>query len=128
MKKVLKPVACAVCAITVLMTGTAVFAEENKSTPTGIAYDNIGSTIENWASENPSDYSSFVTAVFDGDGIIYQGAFGFADKENNIAATTDSVYEWGSVTKLTVWVSVMQLYEQGRIEKTPTGAAARGNP
>ena len=116
MKKVLKPVACAVCAITVLMTGTAVFAEENKSTPTGIAYDNIGSTIENWASENPSDYSSFVTAVFDGDGIIYQGAFGFADKENNIAATTDSVYEWGSVTKLTVWVSVMQLYEQGRID------------
>ena len=116
MKKVLKPAAGIVCALSVLLTGVAVFAEETKTTPTGIAYGNIGTTIETWASENPSDYSSFVTAVFDGDGIIYQGAFGFADKENNIAATTDTVYEWGSVTKLTVWVSVMQLYEQGRID------------
>ena len=116
MKKVFKPVLGTVCALSVLMTGASVFAEETKSTPTGIAYSNIGSSIENWASENPSDYSSFVTAVFDGDEIIYQGAFGLADKENNIAATTDSVYEWGSITKLTVWVSVMQLYEQGRID------------
>ena len=116
MKKVFKPVLGTVCALSVLMTGASVFAEETKSTPTGIAYSNIGSTIENWASENPSDYSSFVTAVFDGDEIIYQGAFGLADKENNIAASTDSVYEWGSITKLTVWVSVMQLYEQGRID------------
>ena len=116
MKKVLKPAAGIVCALSVLLTGVAVFAEETKTTPTGIAYGNIGSTIENWASENPSDYSSFVTAVIDGDEIIYQGAFGLADKENNIAASTDSVYEWGSITKLTVWVSVMQLYEQGRID------------
>ena len=116
MKKVFKPVLGTVCALSVLMTGASVFAEETKSTPTGIAYSNIGSSIENWASENPSDYSSFVTAVFDGDEIIYQGAFGLADKENNIAASTDSVYEWGSITKLTVWVSVMQLYEQGRID------------
>ena len=116
MKEVLKPAAGIVCALSVLLTGVAVFAEETKTTPTGIAYGNIGTAIETWASENPSDYSSFVTAVFDGDGIIYQGAFGFTDKENNIAATTDTVYEWGSVTKLTVWVSVMQLYEQGRID------------
>ena len=116
MKQVLKPLIGTFCALSVLMTGVSVFAEENKTTPTGIAYGEIGSTIEKWAEENPGEYSSFVTAVFDGDGIIYQGAFGLADKENNIAATTDSVYEWGSVTKLTVWVSVMQLYEQGRID------------
>ena len=116
MKQVLKPLIGTFCALSVLMTGVSVFAEENKTTPTGIAYGEIGSTIEKWAEENPGEYSSFVTAVFNGDGIIYQGAFGLADKENNIAATTDSVYEWGSVTKLTVWVSVMQLYEQGRID------------
>ena len=116
MKQVIKPLIGTVCALSVLMTGVTVFAEENKTTPSGIAYGDIGNAIENWAQDNPGDYSSFVTAVFDGDGIIYQGAFGYADKENNIAATTDSVYEWGSITKLTVWVSVMQLYEQGRID------------
>ena len=28
----------------------------------------------------------------------------------------NSVFEWGSVTKLTVWVSVMQLWEEGKID------------
>jgi len=37
------------------------------------------------------------------------------NKEKGIKADDDSVFEWGSVTKLTVWVSVMQLWEQGKI-------------
>ena len=115
MKKLVRTVSVLICAATVLFSGTAVYAAD-RYTPSGVAYGDIGSTIENWASENPNEYVSFVTSVFDKDEVLYEGAFGYVDRENNIAAGTDSVYEWGSISKLTVWVSVMQLYEQGRID------------
>ena len=116
MRKSIKALTAAICASSVLLCGTAVYAAENEQTPSGTAYNEIGSTIEKWASDNPDDYVAFSTAVFDKDEIIYEGAFGFADRENSIAAGEDTVYEWGSVSKLTIWVSVMQLYEQGRID------------
>ena len=104
------------CTTAVMMSGVAVFADETDITPTGIKYEDIGSEIEHWAEVNPDEYVSFVTAVFDGDEILYQGAFGYYDRESNIPVQEDSVYEWGSVSKLLVWVSVMQLYEQGRLD------------
>ena len=116
MNRTIKAIASAFCAVSILMCGTAVYADEGKYTPSGTAYGDIGSTIEKWAADNPDEYVSFAAAVFDKDGIIYENGFGFADRENNIAADADTVYEWGSVTKLTVWVSVMQLYEQGKID------------
>ena len=38
------------------------------------------------------------------------------DKENKVKVDDDSVFEWASITKLTVWVSVMQLWEEGKID------------
>ena len=116
MNKVLKAVAGAMCAMTVLFTGVTVFAAEDKKTPAGTAYGDIGSSIEKWTSENPDEFVSFVTVVFDKEQILYEGAFGQIDRENNVACKADSVFEWGSVSKLTVWVSAMQLYEQGRLD------------
>ena len=116
MNKVLKAVAGAMCAMTVLFTGVTVFAAEDKKTPAGTAYKDIGSSIEKWTSENPDEFVSFVTVVFDKEQILYEGAFGQIDRENNVACKADSVFEWGSVSKLTVWVSAMQLYEQGRLD------------
>ncbi len=116
MNRFIKAFASAVCAASVLLGGVTVFAAEDKHTPSGIAYGEIGDSIGNWASEHSGDYVAFSTAVFTKDELLYQGAFGYADRENQIAADEDTVYEWGSVTKLTVWVSVMQLYEQGRID------------
>ena len=116
MNKYVRTLAGIVLASSIVLNGVTVFAADDKYTPTGIAYGDIGSSIEKWADDNPNKYVSFVTSVFDKDEIIYEGAFGYCDRENNIAAETDSVYEWGSVTKLTAWVSVMQLYEQGKID------------
>ena len=116
MKKAIKAAAGLLCAVSVLFTGITVFAAEDKKTPAGVAYNDIGNEIGKWAEGNPDAYVSFVTSVFDKDGIIYEGAFGPVDRENDIPATTDSVFEWGNVSKLTIWVSVMQLYEQGRID------------
>lgn len=54
-------------------------------------------------------------AVFNGEQEIASGYYGYADKENNIEVDKDTVFEWGSASKLMVWVSVMQLVEQGKI-------------
>lgn len=89
-------------------------AEEQKL-PSGTDRDKIGQKIQDYVKEHEKTTAGMATAVFDKDGTIYQGNFGYMDKEKGIKADDDSVFEWGSVTKLTVWISVMQLWEQGKI-------------
>lgn len=91
----------------------AVCAEE-PITPSGIAFSEIGAEIEEYAANQT--YASFETTVFCGDEILYSGCFGYADVENQILADEETVYEWGSVTKTITWISVMQLWEQGKID------------
>lgn len=88
-------------------------AEEN-TTPSGIAFGDIGKEIEAYARDKT--YPSFETAVFCGDEVLYKGCFGYADVENQIPADDETVYEWGSTTKTLTWVSVMQLWEQGKLD------------
>ena len=90
-------------------------AEEPQKLPSGIERDQIGQKIQDYVKEHEKTTAGMVTAVFDKDGTIYQGNFGYMDKEKGIKADDDSVFEWGSVTKLTVWLSVMQFWEQGKI-------------
>lgn len=60
--------------------------------------------------------------IFHGDEILYSSFSGYADQDlggssgHRIAVDEDTVYEWGSITKTMTWVSVMQLWEQGRID------------
>ncbi len=90
-------------------------AEEQKL-PSGTDRDKIGQKIQDYVKEHEKTTAGMATAVFDRDGTIYQGNFGYMDKEKGIKADDDSIFEWGSVTKLTVWVSVMQLWEEGKID------------
>lgn len=48
--------------------------------------------------------------------MLYSNHFGYIDRENKIAADENCVYEWGSISKMFTWVSVMQLYEQGDLD------------
>lgn len=48
--------------------------------------------------------------------IIYQGAFGIADYEWNIANTTDTRFEIASITKTFTALMIMQLAEHGKIK------------
>jgi len=54
-------------------------------------------------------------AVVDDRGLIWAKGFGYADKENNIAATPETVYRVASISKLLTATAVMQLAEQGKI-------------
>ena len=82
--------------------------------PSGIAFDDIGAEIEAFAADK--SYASFEAAVFCGYDTLYTGCFGDIDRENNIPADEESVYDWGSSTKTLTWISVLQLYEQGKLD------------
>lgn len=38
------------------------------------------------------------------------------NKEKKLAVDDSSAFEWGSTTKITVWVSIMQFWEEGKID------------
>ncbi len=78
--------------------------------------DQIGTRIEQFAAEHSETTAGMTVTVFDSQNTIYTGYFGFTDIEKGVRSDQNSVFEWGSTTKLLVWSSVMQLYEQGRID------------
>lgn len=84
--------------------------------PSGIMYECIGSEIEQFVKEHKASTAGMEVAVFDRKQVIYRNNFGYADVEKKIPMDENTVLDWGAVTKLTVWVSVMQLWEQGKID------------
>ena len=58
----------------------------------------------------------FSAAIIKGDSIIWKKSFGFADKANDIQMTENTVVSIGSVTKTFTALSIMQLYENGKID------------
>ncbi len=113
MKKILS----AILSVTIAFSTLCMSASATgNTTPSGIEFADIGSEIEAFASENEGNYASFGTAVFSGDEVLYSNHFGYIDRENQVIADENAVYEWGSISKMFVWVSVMQLYEQGKLD------------
>lgn len=78
--------------------------------------NNVDKSIEKFADEHSDTTAGMAVSIFNADEDIYSGYFGYIDKENSIEVDENSVFEWGSATKLLVWTSVMQLYEQGLID------------
>ncbi|MBQ7492116.1 MAG: beta-lactamase family protein [Clostridia bacterium] len=76
----------------------------------------VGAQIEAYVQEHEDTLAGMAVSVFDADAVEYEDYFGFADREAGVPVTEDTVFDWGSVTKLTVWISVMQLWEQGKLD------------
>lgn len=87
------------------------FVDYNSS-PTDIGYK-----IEQYAKEHSETTAEMSMAVFNENETIYENFFGYMNIENKIPVTEDTVMEWGSVSKLLIWVSAMQLAEQGKIDR-----------
>lgn len=54
-------------------------------------------------------------ALVDDDKIVWSKGFGFADKENKVSASADTVYMLGSISKTLTAAAVLRLYDQGEI-------------
>ncbi len=55
-------------------------------------------------------------ALVDDQQVVWSEGFGVADREQRVAATPETVYQIGSITKVLNALAVMQLVEQGRID------------
>ena len=86
-----------------------------------------------FATEKTTDYESMIDDVADAyvgksvpgacvivsehGEIVFSKAYGYADLEKNIPMDFENtVFEWGSISKTFIWVSVMQLVEEGKID------------
>lgn len=92
-----------------------VYAQEEKL-PSGMNESELKNQINDYVNSNMETTDGMAYWVFRGTRDIASGYFGYADKENDIKVDENTVFEWGSVSKLMVWVSVMQMDEQGKID------------
>lgn len=71
--------------------------------------------MENFAEEYYKRFNlpSLSVAMQSNGEIIFSRAFGFADLENNVTATSQSVYRIASISKSITAVAIMQLVEKG---------------
>ena len=104
------------CSIMMLFGGhTNAYASE-LTTPSGLAYSNIENEMDQFMEQYAAGLVSCEIAVFDQNGIITSKYYGFSDIENNVYADATTVYDWGSCSKILIWVSVMQQVERGNID------------
>ena len=47
--------------------------------------------------------------------IVYDKGFGWADRPQEIKATSESIYHWWSITKIVTAIAILQLQEQGKL-------------
>lgn len=83
--------------------------------PSGMPETELAEAVNQYVNDHAETTAGMAYAVFSTEREIAAGYYGFADKENKVAVNAETVFEWGSASKLMVWVSVMQLVEQGKI-------------
>lgn len=113
-----KIIASGLALLLFLLSGatTAFAAEDTGETPSGITYMELEEEIDKYIDVRKDTTSSVSVAYFNETEDIASVIYGEANTAENIKADEETVYEWGSISKVLVWTSVMQLYEQGKID------------
>lgn len=78
--------------------------------------ESLNEKLEAYIDERKEATASVSIAAFKEGEIVTEKQAGYIDVENQIEADANSIYEWGSVSKVLTWVAVMQLVEQGKID------------
>ena len=80
MKKWIAALSAGILTLTMFGTGLTAFAENGeKTTPSGIAYSDIGSSIDSYIKEREAGLVSCAVSVFDAEGTVFDGYYGYAD-------------------------------------------------
>jgi len=109
--------------LTVLLTLTVflpanlrVFAQDIPNLPSGLPVSDLEKQIDAFVAEHQDSLAGMSVSVFDADQVLFEKHYGFSDIANQIKVDEETVFEWGSATKLMVWVSAMQLAEKGLLD------------
>ncbi|WP_312096038.1 serine hydrolase domain-containing protein [Niallia sp.] len=92
-------------------------AKEN-TTPSGMPLENMEAFIDEYVKDYIGETAAgAIVIITKDDHILLSKGYGYADinKKTQMNPNT-SILEWGSISKLFVWVSVMQMAEQGKID------------
>jgi CubicO group peptidase (beta-lactamase class C family) len=108
-----------------LLVACAVLLLGACATPAPVATSNIRGDYRhtenylNWLVDremSENDITGISIALIDDQKIIWQKGFGYADLENDIPATPETVYRVGSIAKVFTAAATMQLADQGKID------------
>ncbi|MGG3926735.1 serine hydrolase [Metabacillus fastidiosus] len=93
-------------------------SELGKKTPSGIPISELEDFVDDYVEDYIGKTTSGAAIVILKDNqIVLSKGYGDANIEKDIPIDPrKTVFEWGSITKLFVWTSVMQLVEQGKID------------
>lgn len=89
---------------------------QEKVLPSGLKYSDLRESIEKFVYDHKDTTCGMNVILYDREETIYENSFGYMDKENKVKTCSETVYEWGSISKLFIWVSVIKLYEEGKID------------
>ncbi len=116
--KLTKKISAIFCAVSLSFSAIAVpfVHAEDTVLPSGLTLGEFRQILEEQETELEDKFSSAEVGIFQGDEVLYTGYFGEINLTEHIPADENSVYEWGSISKTFVWVSVLQLWEQGKLD------------
>ena len=77
---------------------------------------NVSAKISEYVFEREAGLASVAVAVFNKGETVSEQYLGYADIDAKLPVDNETVYEWGSSSKLLVWTSVMQLWEKGKLD------------
>lgn len=86
----------------------------NPAAPYSNTISSMTTYIENHMAQK--NVTGLSIALVDGQNVVWARGFGYADKENNIPADADTIYEIASVSKTFAAATIMRLAEQGLID------------
>ena len=112
LKKSLALIAAAFMTLSLLASCSAKAEKPEKKIYAGSYEEKINAFYE----DHKETTAGAMVGVFDKDGVVFKGYYGYSDIANGIKVDENTVIDWGSTTKTMVWVSVMQLWEQGKID------------
>lgn len=117
MKKVFKVLVVFFVCVAFLSNFSYLTFGEDLKTPSGISINNLENEIDNFMGKHigKSAPGASIAVVKDGK-IVFSKGYGYMDLENKIPVTKDTVFEYGSISKLFVWTSAMKLVEDGKLD------------
>lgn len=97
-------------------SGYIVYAQNDIALPSGLPKLDLPLAIETYITEHNETTAGVAISIFNDKETFYRGYHGYKDIENQDPISEDTVFEWGSSSKILVWVSILQLWEQGKID------------